>query len=488
MTDTAQNELSQNKAVGESKADEWARGWPIVVSALVGIALCLSPLPYWALIIIGPELGKEFGWSREMITAGFLYMTAGVLVGAPVAGQLVDRLGARKVLLPSIVALAVGTSAFSLMSANPVVFYTIFFITAFLGAGTLPITWSKAIVNNFDKNRGLALGIALTGTGLYGFLAPAYIQAFIDNFGWRWAYVAVGVLPLIFSLPLAIRLFRDEKEEKAIAASEAMQGSWGKTFGIGSVLALALFASMTWTITNQGPVWVIGLMAAFLVLYLVYVFMSSNDTQGVKGDLPGLTLRETFKDYRFWVILFSFMLLGAVISGIIANSKFILLDKGYTDSAATGFFTGAGLIGLSVLVGRLIGGYLVDYIWAPLIAFVFMSVPALGCYILMGDFGIGVNAIALILVGVAAGVEFDLMAYFASRYFGMKAYGRVYGIVYAAFGLGSGTSPIIFNIVRGDDADYARVLSYAAVGFVIGGTVLLSLGKYRDFGEGVPHH
>jgi len=74
-------EISQSNHV----ASEWVKGWPIVLSSLVGIALCLSPLPYWALIVIGPELGKEFGWSRETIQAGFLAMTMGVLFGAPIA-------------------------------------------------------------------------------------------------------------------------------------------------------------------------------------------------------------------------------------------------------------------------------------------------------------------------------------------------------------------------------------------------------------------
>lgn len=475
-------EIAQTHVVDETARQEWARGWPIVVSALIGIALCLSPLPYWALIVIGPELGKEFGWTREVITGGFLYMTAGVLVGAPVAGQLVDRLGARKVLLPATVALAFGTMSFAFMTPNPVVFYTIFFFTAFLGAGTLPITWSKAIVNNFNKNRGLALGIALTGTGLYGFLAPTYIQAFINNFGWRWAYIAVGVLPLILSLPLAFYLFRDEKEEKALAMSN-QTSPWLPTFMMGSGLALVLLLSMTVVITVKGPSWVIALMLVFLATYLIYVYLTDKDKTLTTGDLPGFTLRQTFSDYRFWIMFISFMTLGAVISGIIANSKFILLDKGYTDATATGFFTGAGLIGLSVLGGRLLGGWLVDYVWAPLIGFIFMSVPAIGCLILMQDHSIAINAVALILIGVAAGVEFDLMAYFTSRYFGMKAYGRIYGIVYAGYGLGAGTSPIIFNILRGNDADYAGVLSYAIFGFLIGAVLLLFMGRYRDFGD-----
>jgi len=464
--------MSEIKQTG---SDEWAKGWPIVLASLVGIMLCLSPLPYWALAVIGEELGKEFGWNRPTITAGFLYMTAGVLVSAPIAGLLVDKIGARKVLLPSIVALGLGTMSFAMMTPDPRVFYFIFFVTAVLGTGTLPITWTKAIVNNFDRYRGLALGIALTGTGLYGFVATPSIQFMIDHFGWRTAYVSVGILPILFSLPIAYVLFKDEKEEASLKMSET--NGVGKLLLMGAGFAVALFVSMQIVTTVGGFVGVIALMAVFLAAYLILVYMRND--KGNAG-VSGLTIRETMMNYRFWVILFSFLLLGAVVSGIIANSKYILLDKNYTPQGATHLFLGAGVIGLSTLAGRILGGWLVDHFWAPLIAFVFMSLPAIGCLILAGDMGTGMNVLALVLVGLAAGVEFDLMAYFVSRYFGMKSYALIYGLIYAAFGLGSGTSPIIFNILRGDDEDYSNVLKLVAIGFVIGATLLLTLGKYRN--------
>lgn len=468
------SENSQTKTI----KSEWANGWPIVVASLVGIMLCLSPLPYWALNVIGEELAKEFGWTRPTITAGYLYMTAGVLVSAPIAGLLVDKIGARKVLLPSIVALGLGTMSFALMTPDPRVFYFIFFLTAVFGTGTLPLTWTKAIVNNFDHYRGLALGIALTGTGLYGFVATPSIQFMIDNFGWRVAYVSVGALPLIFSLPIAFFLFRDQKEEKALL--EVDNTGAGKLLIMGGAFATALFVSMQVVTSLGGFVGVIGLMAAFLVAYLILVYVRADPGN---PKLIGLTLRETMQNYRFWIIVFAFLLLGAVVSGIIANSKFILLDKGYTPQDATHLFIGAGVIGLSTLIGRILGGWLVDHFWAPMIAFIFMSLPAIGCFILAGDMGVGMNVFALVLVGLAAGVEFDLMAYFVSRYFGMRSYAVIYSLIYAAFGLGSGTSPIIFNILRGDDADYGNVLKIAAVGFLIGAILLLMLGKYRDFDD-----
>lgn len=476
-------EISQtgNDATGKG---EWARGWPIVLSALVGIALCLSPLPYWALIVIGNSLTAEFGWSREQWTSGLLFMTAGVLAGAPIVGLLTDKFGARKVLLPSIIFLGIGVALFSQMTNDIRIFYTIFYFTAVLGSGTLPITWSKSIVNNFDRYRGLALGIALTGTGLYGFLAPGMIGSVIESSGWRTAYLAVGLMPVALSFPLAFIFFRDKKEEKALAAkADVKDKSFMRTLLIQIAVVFILYVCMITVTLSKGPVWVFGMMLIFLAGLMLSSYFSSRAEDPEAASLPGLTLNEAFKDYRFWILMSAFLMLGAAASGIIVNTVNILLDKGYEMGAATSRLTGVGLIGLSVIVGRLVGGFLVDYIWAPLIGFVFMGVPAIGCLILMGDASIGMNALAIILVGVAAGVEFDLMAYYVSRYLGMRAYGRIYSFLYVAFGVGSGTSPAIFNTIRGEAINYNTSLTVTMYAFIIGATLLLFLGKYRDFGE-----
>lgn len=482
MTEVTQTGLS---ADGRG---EWAKGWPIVLSALVGIALCLSPLPYWALIVIGNSLTAEFGWSREQWTSGLLFMTAGVLAGAPIVGLLTDRFGARKVLLPSIIFLGAGVALFSRMTEDIRVFYTIFYFTAVLGSGTLPITWSKSIVNNFDRYRGLALGIALTGTGLYGFLAPGMIGAIIESSGWRTAYIGVGLMPVLLSFPLAFIFFKDKKEEKALAAKTEKDTSFMRTLLFQIFIVFALYFCMITVTLSKGPIWVFGMMLLFLAGLMMASYFSGRAEDPDAASLPGLTLRQAFKDYRFWILIVSFLVLGAAASGIIVNTVNILMDKGYELSSATSRLTGVGLIGLSVIVGRLLGGFLVDYVWAPLIGFVFMGVPAIGCWILMGDAGIAMNAVAIILVGIAAGVEFDLMAYYVSRYLGMRAYGRIYSFLYVAFGIGSGTSPAIFNTLRGEAVNYNQSLTVAMLAFLFGATLLLFLGKYRDFGEGARVH
>jgi len=466
--------------IAQTGSGEWAKGWPIVLASLVGIALCLSPLPYWALIVIGNSLTAEFGWTREQWTSGLLFMTAGVLSGAPIVGLLTDRFGARRVLLPSIIFLGIGVALFSRMTENISVFYTIFYFTAVLGSGTLPITWSKSIVNNFDRYRGLALGIALTGTGLYGFLAPGFIGSVIKSADWRTAYLAVGLLPIILSFPLAFFIFKDKKEEAALAQPETDSKAFRRTLAFQILVVFLLYGMMITVTLSKGPIWVLAMMLAFLAAMMAFAYFQSKDDPTTASQ-PGLTLKEAFRDYRFWVLVFSFLILGAAVSGVIVNTVNILMDKGYELSTATSRTAGVGLIGLSVIGGRLIGGFLVDHVWAPLIGFIFMGVPAIGCYILMQDASVSMNALSIILVGVAAGVEFDLMAYYVSRYLGMRAYGRIYSFLYVAFGIGSGTSPAIFNTIRGDAPNYDSSLTITMFGFIIGATLLLTLGKYRDF-------
>ncbi|MEQ8860788.1 MAG: MFS transporter [Pseudomonadales bacterium] len=89
---------------------------------------------------------------------------------------------------------------------------------AILGAGTIPVTWTKAITEAFDRQRGLALGLALSGTGLCGVLMPQYTTYLVETWGWRTAYVGIGLAPLLIGLPVAWWGFRSVQEQSGPAA------------------------------------------------------------------------------------------------------------------------------------------------------------------------------------------------------------------------------------------------------------------------------
>ena len=83
--------------------------------------------------------------------------------------------------------------------------------------------------------------------------------------------------------------------------------------------------------------------------------------------------------------------------------------------------------------------------------------------------------------GFAAGAESDLIAYLASRYFGMASYGKIYGMLYMPFGLASAISPVLYGRVRDVTGSYDQMLYAAMFLFAAGAVLLITLGRYPTF-------
>ena len=148
---------------------EFRDGWPVVTSAMLGIGLGLSPLPFYTIGILAPELAKEFGWGFAEILGGLPIMTCAVLGASPAVGLIADRIGVRMVALASLFLFGLAYAAFAFGNGDIRLFYLTWGVMAFVGAGTLPVTWTRAVNNRFDVRKGLALGLSLVGTGLFGF-------------------------------------------------------------------------------------------------------------------------------------------------------------------------------------------------------------------------------------------------------------------------------------------------------------------------------
>jgi MFS family permease len=108
-----------------------------------------------------------------------------------------------------------------------------------------------------------------------------------------------------------------------------------------------------------------------------------------------------------------------------------------------------------------------------------LLLPAIGCWLLMGTVSsLGQVMAGGLLLGFAAGAESDLIAFLAGRYFGMARYGRIYGLLYLPFGVGSAISPAIYGAVRDRTGSYDPMLMAAMAMFALGGVLLLGLGRY----------
>ena len=411
-----------------SQFREFRYGWPVVLASTFGISLGMSPLPFYTIGVFAQPLAEEFGWGIDQIMFGLVPFCIVTVISAPMAGYLSDRFGVRKVALISMVTFSLGMMLFALNNGSQTLYLFLWGLLSALSAGTLPITFTKAISRWFQEKRGLALGIALVGTGIGGAVAKLIAEELINSVGWRMAYVGIGFLPLIVALPIALLAFHDVDDPKVAKRAEGL---------------------------------------AIL-----------NRETGNTMAQYGFTFLQALRDWRLWLLGAIFLPLSFAIGGPIPNLETMLGSKGFDRGDAVIL---ASFLGYSVYAGRLIAGYLLDFIWAPAIACALMILPAISMMMFAGvDTSYSQMVIAIVLLGVAAGVEYDLLAYLVSRYFGVKSYSRIYGALYALFGLGAGFGPAAFGWVYSNTGSYDQALTYSMWGFIICSLALLLLGRYRD--------
>ena len=187
---------------------EIRRHWTIVLVCGVGIGAGVTGIPFYTLGLFVEPLEAAFGWSRGQVQSMFLVFTVTGLFMVPVIAWLTDRFGVRNVVLASLVGTALGYLWLGKLTSSLTTFYLGAALLAILGAGTTPVTWTKALSGWFDRQRGLALGIALAGTGVAAFAVPPFVARILALPDWRGAYLALMIFP-IAALPLVFFLLRD---------------------------------------------------------------------------------------------------------------------------------------------------------------------------------------------------------------------------------------------------------------------------------------
>ena len=150
---------------------ETTKGWLVVFAAMIGVAVGLSPVPFYTIGMFAPELSQRLrlelripdGQHRRSIRRGHADQPR-------CAGFVIDRYGARNVAIVSLILFGLCFMSLGLSTGSLALYYGQWVVMSVLGAGTLSATWTRVVNGWFDRNRGLALGVASTGTGLTGFL------------------------------------------------------------------------------------------------------------------------------------------------------------------------------------------------------------------------------------------------------------------------------------------------------------------------------
>lgn len=184
--------------------------------------------------------------------------------------------------------------------------------------------------------------------------------------------------------------------------------------------------------------------------------------------------REALRSRTFWTLAVCFIVVAAGASALVVHMVPMLRDAGLDAAAAARV---ASVIGIGIILGRLLIGWLIDRVFAPRVAAVIFAIAAGGC--LMLAYGGAEQARpAAFMIGFALGAEVDLMAYLISRYFGLRHYGFLYGSIYAGFWVGVAGGPAIAGRLFDQLGNYALTLLILCGLFVVGAVCALSLPRF----------
>jgi MFS family permease len=168
---------------------------PLIPPVLaIGIAFGVTVLMVTVFNYAAGPIAADLGLTPAQ-TAGALSLHLAVLIVAlPLAGALADRVGARRVILVSAVTYGLALAAIAQVPSGPTLLYLAFIAAGIAGAGVSPVSYNRVIVHRFHRNRGLALGVALSGTGLGGMILPWIVQPVIADQGWRPAFLLLAAI------------------------------------------------------------------------------------------------------------------------------------------------------------------------------------------------------------------------------------------------------------------------------------------------------
>jgi MFS family permease len=399
---------------------EFRVGWRVLLVSVLGVMVSVSVVPIYAIGAFVKPLQMEFAWSRGAIQYALTAYFIGAIFGSALCGWLLRRFEVRAVAIGSLFGNALGFMLLSRLNSSIWSLYIGMFAVIILGAGTMSATWTLATNTWFVRNRGLALAVILSGSGLASAFAPLYATTLTQAYGWRIAFIGLGLPSLLLALPAVFFLLpRETRVSAAAPGARAVQ------------------------------------------------------------KLPGIALRDALKSWRLWVLGVGLMLVVMGILALIPNMIPLLTDAGLSSKQAASL---VGLIGASLTISRLGSGYLIDRIWAPGVAAVLLSAPAIGCGILLlGLRQPAALAMVVILTGIGTGAENDIAAYLTARYFGLREYGSVFSAVTMVITAGNMISPLIFGSLYNSTGSYHGMLWTCAALFVVGAGLFLTLGRYPRF-------
>jgi MFS family permease len=334
-----------------SESDVRYEGWRVAGAASVGVFVGFASLLVYTFGILLKPLAEEFSWSREAVSGAFGIAAMTVAACSPPLGYLFDRVRPARIIVPCLIVFAGAFASLALLTPHLWHLYLIFFVLGVVGNGTAQMAYSRAVSSWFERRRGTALAVVMSGGAIGAIVLPPAAEALIESVGWRRACVVLGAMVLVVGVPTIARFIRERPAERsesggAVSGASVREGLTSRVFWI---LVIVLFSQ---SIAQNGA---LTHMAALLTDRGVAaggaaLALSAMGAASLLGRLTTGWLLD-----RFFAPRVAFCLLSVAAGGTLMLSGAHSLAAGVSAAALIGFGMGAEADVTPYLLSRYFG-------------------------------------------------------------------------------------------------------------------------------------
>jgi MFS family permease len=392
------------------------RGWFIVAALFVTLVLVFGG-GYDTVPVFLPALLKGFpNWSRAEVSLlpSVLALSAGLSV-LPV-GWLVDRIEARIVMIAG--ALLAG-GAFLLASAShslATMMAAYLILGLGISAGTvLPAT--LVLANWFSERRGLAMGIAISGSTVGGSLMTLVAGHVFQVAGWRTAYIALGLPMMVVAIPLIALIVRSRPP-----------------------------GAIRMTVAESAEL------------------------------LEGFETSEAFRTRSFWMIVLANFFFAFTATASLIHLAAHLEGVGYKASSAA---LVVSLIFAFAAMGKVVMGFVADRLTARRALVLCFLIQAVGLSIVFGAARVGIIFVFVPIYGMSIAAPLMLLPLLTAESLGIKRYGLLSGLAGLAQTFGAMIGPIVAGRIFDITRSYSFAFELSIAGMIIGAALSYSCRSYQ---------
>jgi MFS family permease len=341
---------------------------------------------------------EEMGWSLTLLTGVLTAQTIANAAVSPILGPLVDRLGAKPVMVWGAVVAGLGLIALTRIT-EVWHFWVLYAAVGALGLNEMGgLTGPVLISKWFVRRRGKALSLATLGTTAGGAVMAPILGFLIAGIGWRDTLGVMGIMLIVIMVPVALLFVRRQPEDMGLLPDGDPDAAAGPAGRSGNRRPAA--AEESWTV------------------------------------------KEAMRTRTLWMLIISLNLIQLASSAIVFQLvPFLTLQEGMSAQAAGMVLTARLVV---ATFSRLLWGFAADrFSIHSCLAFAFFS-RALGPISLV-VLPYPANVIAMLVSNIAGGGFQVLQPMAFANYYGRKHQGAIQGLTRPFLTVSSLVGPLIIS-------------------------------------------